>query len=142
MTYWSSGPHGDISQTREYVRGNLSPGFPTWAITREGGKALGWVVLIPRREDVSEIGYILRRDTWGQNLGREAASRVITYGFGEQKLRRIYADVDPENLASVTLLEKLKFRREGHLRAEWKTHIGIRDSLIYGILHDEWSAGQ
>ncbi len=30
------------------------------------------------------------------------------------------------------------FQREGHLRAEWETHIGIRDSLIFGMLAAEW----
>jgi hypothetical protein len=26
------------------------------------------------------------------------------------------------------------------LRAEWETHIGVRDSLIFGMLADEWRA--
>ena len=28
--------------------------------------------------------------------------------------------------------------RKLRLRGEWETHIGVRDSLIYGLLRDEW----
>jgi [ribosomal protein S5]-alanine N-acetyltransferase len=34
----------------------------------------------------------------------------------------------------------LGFRLEGQLRDEWKTHIGIRDSLIYAVLARDWFA--
>ncbi len=29
---------------------------------------------------------------------------------------------------------------EGRLRAEWQTHIGVRDTLIYAMLRSEWLA--
>jgi RimJ/RimL family protein N-acetyltransferase len=35
-------------------------------------------------------------------------------------------------------MEKLGFSLEGRLRAEWQTHIGLRDLLIYGLLVEEW----
>lgn len=63
---------------------------------------------------------------------------LISRLFGEEGQRRVFADVDPENVGSVRLLEALGFKLEGHLRQEWETHIGIRDSLIYGLLADEW----
>lgn len=139
MTYWSSGPHGNINQTREYLRANAENGdYPTWAITYDGGEAMGWVVFIPHRDGVREIGYILRRDTWGRGIGREATTRMLEYGFSELGLRRVFADVDPDNAPSIALLEKLGFRREGLLRSEWETHIGVRDSYIYGLLREEW----
>ncbi len=139
MTYWSSGPHENIAQTREYIRENAESGdYPTWAITYDGGEALGWTVFIPHREGIREIGYILRRDAWGRGIAFEAASRIVEYGFVELRLRRIFADVDPDNRPSVNLLEKLGFKREGLLRGEWETHIGVRDSYIYGLLASEW----
>lgn len=54
--------------------------------------------------------------------------------------RRVFADTDPDNRFSVGLLTKMGFVLEGHLRAEWETHIGVRDSLIFGLLRDEWLA--
>ncbi|MDP3782205.1 MAG: GNAT family protein, partial [Sphingopyxis sp.] len=43
------------------------------------------------------------------------------------------------NCGSIALLERLGFQYEGRLRGEWETHIGVRDSLIFGLLRDEWT---
>lgn len=141
MTWWSSGPHRSLAETVDYVKGNAAEGqgYLCWAITAGDDVALGWVILIDGKPDVKEIGYILRRDRWGSGIAREAVTRVIDHGFGEMKLRRIFADTDPENPGSIGLLERLGFQREGRLRGEWETHIGVRDSLIYGLLRDEWT---
>ncbi|UNU42530.1 N-acetyltransferase [Sphingopyxis sp. YF1] len=141
MTWWSSGPHVSLAETEAYVASNAAEGqgFLCWAITMENDAALGWVILVDGKPAVKEIGYILHRDRWGSGIAREAVARVIDYGFAEQGLRRIFADTDPENSGSIGLLERLGFRREGHLRGEWETHIGVRDSLIFGLLRDEWT---
>ncbi|MBL0916228.1 MAG: GNAT family N-acetyltransferase [Sphingopyxis sp.] len=140
MVWWSSGPHRSAAETEAYVKGNASEGqgYLCWAITASNDVALGWVILIDGKPDVKEVGYILRRDQWGRGIAREAVGRVIDHGFGEMKLRRIFADTDPENHGSIELLERLGFQREGRLREEWETHIGVRDSLIFGLLRDEW----
>lgn len=142
MIWWSSGPHASPAETAAYVKGNAAEGqgYLCWAITAGDDSALGWVILIDGKPDVKEIGYILRRDQWGTGIAREAVTRVIDHGFGEMGLRRIFADTDPENPGSIGLLERLGFQREGRLRGEWETHIGVRDSLIYGLLRDDWKA--
>src|SRR3546814_9995456 len=86
---------------------------------------------------VTEFGYILARDHWGGGIAREAGSAVIARLFAEGQ-RRVFADTDPDNTASNALLERLGFRRDGLLRAEWNTHIGVRDSVLWGLLADEW----
>jgi RimJ/RimL family protein N-acetyltransferase len=141
MIWWSSGPHQSPAENAEYVKGNAAEGqgYLCWAITAGDDVALGWVILIDGKPDVKEIGYILRRDQWGSGIAREAVARVIDYGFHDLKLRRIFADTDPENSGSIGLLERLGFQREGRLRGEWETHIGVRDSLIFGLLKDEWT---
>ena len=140
MTWWSSGPHTSLAETADYVKGNAAEGlgYLCWAITAGDDVALGWVILIDGKPDVKEVGYILHRDPWGRGIAREAVARVIDHGFDDLKLRRIFADTDPENPGSIGLLERLGFQREGRLRGEWETHIGVRDSLIYGLLRDEW----
>lgn len=139
MRYWSSPPHETIEKTRDYVVGNAQQDrWLSWAVTETGGEALGWVVLGEHRDGVRELGYILHRDFWGRGYAREAVTTIVEYGFRSLRLRRIFADCDPDNHGSIRILERLGFRREGHLRAEWETHIGIRDSLIFGILSAEW----
>lgn len=142
MTWWSSGPHQSLAETEAYVANNAAEGrdHRCWAITLAGNDdAIGWVILMDRKPGVSEIGYILHRRHWRGGIGREAVGRVVDYGFAALNLRRIFADTDPENVGSIALLERLGFRREGHLRGEWETHIGVRDSLIFGLLRDEWT---
>lgn len=140
MRYWSGPPHADLAETRAYVAGNAAQDdWLTWAITEDGGPALGWVTLGAHRDGVRELGYVLHRDFWGQGYAREAVATVIDHGFAAMGLRRIFADCDPDNAGSIRLLESLGFRREGHLRGEWETHLGIRDSLIFGLLSAEWA---
>lgn len=140
MIWWSSAPHLSLEETREYVARNSAEekDWLCWAITMGDDAALGWVILMDGKPGVGEIGYILRRDQWGRGIAGEAVARVIDHGFSDLELRRIFADTDPENAGSIALLERLGFQYEGHLRGEWETHIGVRDSLIYGLLRDEW----
>lgn len=139
MTWWSSGPHSSPAETADYIRHNAAEGqgHLCWAITAGDDIARGWVILTDRRPGVAEIGYILGRDHWGGGIAREAVGRVIEYGFAEGGPRRIFADTDPENAPSIALLERLGFQREGLLRSEWETHIGVRDSSIFGLLRGE-----
>ena len=73
------------------------------------------------------------------DIAREAVRAVIAQVFGEGT-RRIFADIDPEAVASARLLERIGFTCEGRLREEWETHIGVRDTLIYAMLRREWRA--
>lgn len=114
--------------------------YLTWAITEDAGEALGWICLIPGREGVAEIGYNLRRSHWRKGYVREAVARIITHGFVDRGLHKIKADTDPDNVGSNALLENLGFQREGHLREEWTTHLGLRDSIIWALLKHEWGA--
>ena len=66
----------------------------------------------------------------GRNLAARALAPAIDTVFDVKGARRIFADVDPDNAASIRTFEKLGFRHEGVLRANWETHIGVRDSVI------------
>ncbi|WP_428835739.1 GNAT family N-acetyltransferase [Sphingomonas rustica] len=140
MTWWSSAPHTDLAQTRDYLTyAPATDGMRSWAITRaEDDRAIGWVTVIHKRAGVSEVGYLLAREHWGAGMMAEAVSRVLDLLFREEGQRRVFADTDPDNLGSRTLLERLGFKLEGVLRAEWETHIGVRDTTLYGLLRDEW----
>lgn len=140
MRYWSGPPHRDVGETRaEFARAD--PAWRAWAITRQGSDtAIGFVAAGEKRQGrVSELAYMLARSHWGAGYAREAVAAVIDQLFAEGQ-RRVFADADPEAAASRGLLERLGFRLEGILRAEWETHIGVRDTALYGLLAAEWSA--
>jgi [ribosomal protein S5]-alanine N-acetyltransferase len=85
-----------------------------------------------------EIGYILNRSYWNRGYMTEAAQRVVSFGFKELRLHRIYATCDPDNTGSYRVMEKIGMKREGYLR-EYKLFKGVwRDFLLHSILENEW----
>ncbi|HYQ59064.1 MAG TPA: GNAT family protein [Draconibacterium sp.] len=90
-------------------------------------------------EQQVEIGYTIAKQHQGLGFATEAAKAVIDYLFGELKKHRITASIDPGNIASVALLEKLGFRKEAHfieslfLNGKWV------DDVIYALLGREWN---
>lgn len=138
MTWWSSAAHASVDETRDYIVAPM-PDWRFWAITlKDDDIAIGFVAAGEKRQgNVTEIGYMLGRDHWGGGVAREAVSAVIDQVFAEGQ-RRVFADTDPDNAASRGLLERLGFKLEGYLRGEWETHLGVRDTTLYGLLRDEW----
>jgi RimJ/RimL family protein N-acetyltransferase len=132
-TWWTGPAHTKLSQTRETVTAAAeSQTSQTWAITLDDDRALGWVYLGDRKSGVAELGFILHRSQWGKGLITEAGFAIIEYAFQTRKLRRLFADADPDNIGSQKVIEKLGFVYEGIARANWDTHLGVRDSYIYG----------
>jgi len=138
---WSSHPpHAHVEETRERIAQTIDdPDWRNWVITLKGDDAaIGTLGAYEKRQGkVIEIGYALVPAHWGRGIASEAVRALVTRLFAEGN-RRVFADTDPENTASNRLLERLGFAREGYLRGEWETHLGVRDSYIWGMLADEW----
>ena len=111
----------------------------TWAVTSEpDGDALGRVTYYREGADgVWGAGCMIIPAARGKNLAAKALAQTVPYMFGVKKARRLFADIDPDNIASVRVFERLGFQYEGRLRAAWDTHIGIRDSLIYSLIDSD-----
>jgi ribosomal-protein-alanine N-acetyltransferase len=133
--FWSGPAHADLAQTERYVADTLAmKGAHVWAITENGGEALGRIALFVLREGVGEIGIIMRRDAQGRGLASKALNLVTDYGFETQALHRIFGDIDPDNTASLSLFLRAGYTREALLRGNWKTHLGVRDTVIMAKL--------
>jgi RimJ/RimL family protein N-acetyltransferase len=130
-TYWSGPAHQTVEETAAYIQATLDmPGARAWAITENGGEALGRIALFAVRDGVGEIGVLLRREATGRGLASKALQLVDAFAFDTLALHRLVADVDPDNTASLALFLRAGYQREGLLRGNWKTHLGIRDSVI------------
>jgi RimJ/RimL family protein N-acetyltransferase len=84
-------------------------GFGRWAcVLKESGKVIGFAGL-KHLDDLGEVdvGYRLLPAHWGQGLATEASRAAVDYGFTHLRLGRIIGLVDPQNAASVRVLEKL-----------------------------------
>ena len=80
-----------------------------------------------------EVGIIFARAAWGRGFARDALAAAVAHGFASGS-HRICADIDPDNVASLRLFERGGFEREGLLRKAWRTHLGLRDSVILAKL--------
>lgn len=87
----------------------------------------------------AEIGCTLHKDFQGKGYATEALSAMVNYLFLTLKKHRVIASIDPRNIASIGLIERLGFRKEAHfkesyfLRGEWV------DDIIYSMLRREWT---
>ncbi|MFO0747367.1 MAG: GNAT family protein [Myxococcota bacterium] len=88
----------------------------------------------------AEVGYDLLPEHWGRGYASEAVLAAVTFAFERLGLHRVQAQIDPANVASARVLEKVGFAREGHLRENWH-HAGVfTDSVIFGLLDREHAA--
>jgi len=134
-TYWSSAAHKTVDETAAYIEATIAiPDARAWAITEDGDAALGRIALFVAREGVGEIGVILRPDAIGRGFASAALKLVDDYAFNTLGMHRVAADVDPDNTSSLSLFLRAGYQREGLLRGNWKTHLGIRDSVILAKL--------
>jgi RimJ/RimL family protein N-acetyltransferase len=122
-----------------------------WCISdRRTGRKYGTVALLPmpieeNHNDFSlvtpgkipggdiEIGYFLKRSTWGRGYATEASRRLLDFVFQETPLKEVVATIDKDNAASRNVLKKLGFVDHGTMRCYGE------DGPIYRITRDEWS---
>ena len=86
----------------------------------------------------AEVGYWLAKAYRNPNLMSDALSTFIEYVFVNLDLTRLTARTLVFNQASARVLEKNKFKLEGCLRQDTRTKNGIFDTLIWGLLKDDW----
>ena len=85
-----------------------------------------------------DIGYEFAPQYWGNGYATEVARSMLTLGFEELRLHRIWAGCIAENVGSAHVLEKIGMQREGqHRDKEWFKGRWW-DTYTYAILAHEW----
>ena len=136
-------------QSRDYIaycleRARLKPRrlFELAVVLRDEGLVIGRCGLLASEAEDASFWYVLDAGRRGAGLMSEAVTALIDFGFGDLGLRRLWADIDPRNHASVRVAERLGLRREAHfqenvlIKGEWC------GTLIYAILNREWTAAR
>jgi len=85
-----------------------------------------------------EIGYWMHKDHVNQGLTTESTSALIKVAFEIIRVHRINIYCDPENLASASIPRKLGYTHEGTLRANMRFLDRWRDTMVWGLLEDEY----
>ena len=117
MRYVPDEPMVSIEQAREILRSHpitdyKERGFGRFAcILKTTGEHVGFSGLKYLKEiDDVDLGFRFIPSQWGKGLATEAALASIRYGFDELQLNRIVGLAEPENRASIRVLEKLGMR--------------------------------
>lgn len=95
---------------------------------KDHGQIIGLCGLVPDGPD-GELFFGLARSAWQQGFATEACHALLKAGFQQLHLHRIYAMVDPENVPSIRVLERLGLR----LVHQLETTSTNRKELMYEL---------
>jgi len=146
MRFWSSAPWVEQQQAHDQINKSLQDyadgSSARLAIAlRSTGEVIGNVSL-HAFDDVSRrcsLGYMLLRTEQGKGYMTEALRAAIGHAFGSLNINRIEADIDPRNLPSIRLLERIGFRCEGVMPERWIVGGEVCDTVFYGLLSRHWT---
>ena len=97
-------------------------GFGLWAvILKENKRLIGRCGLIYQQIEGAqelEVSYLIDKKYWGKGLASEAVRATVRLAFEEYKFPRVVAVINPENVASVRVAEKvgMKYERDVNFR--------------------------
>lgn len=136
-----------LEQVKTFIADNpVAMGKPgTWfqlAITLpSAGTLIGDIGVLFKEQDLAEceLGYTVIPKFRGQGYATEALSAVISYLFSQHHIEKITCSVDPENIASIKLLQKLDFILERIYAKNYLFRGQLVDDAVYFIRKQDWS---
>lgn len=84
------------------------------------------------------FGYWIAKDFWNKGYMTEALKAVISFGFNDLKLNKIFANHLVENIASGLVMQKAGMKLEGEFKEHHKVDGVFRDMRQYGIIRSEF----
>jgi RimJ/RimL family protein N-acetyltransferase len=146
MRFWSAPPlpdmaaaHALLADIRRYFAART---LFQWGIElRATGAIIGTCTIfhIDHNHRRGEIGCAIARAHWEHGYASDALTTLIRFAFEQLDLHRLEADPDPQNIASLRLIERQGFKREGYLRERYFLNGEPQDALYYGLLRREWN---
>ncbi|MEZ5058426.1 MAG: GNAT family protein [Saprospiraceae bacterium] len=138
---------GFIPETMEEVETFINKNPEEWNISgtwfqlvlleKSSGNIIGDLGVHFKDEEQVELGITLNKNFQGNGLATEGMQTIIDHLFLKMKKHRIVTSLDPENLASIKLVERLNFRKEAHFKKSifWKGR--WVDDIVYALLAEE-----
>lgn len=148
-TYWgrkaSKGerePELLFIDARPWVKRKPSQDFEWGIVWKETGRVIGMLgIFNVQNQRMASVGYRLHPANWRQGIVTEALRRAVDFVFSETELQRLEATADVRNVASLRVLEKCGFIREGTVR-QGKMVSVYCDYAIFGLLRSDWEEGK
>ena len=137
-------PRSFRRRIRWYAEGaRRDTSYSFFVCAKEGGRMLGGVTLDAVRRGTTQravLGYWLATGETGKGYMTEAVRAVMSFAFRDLKLHRIEAASIPENVASVRVLERAGFEREGYMRSYIRIDGRWEDHLLYAVIDPDGGA--
>jgi ribosomal-protein-alanine N-acetyltransferase len=115
-----------------------------WAITLHNrpDELIGTILFkeIDRHNYRAEVGYMLHPAHWRMGILQEALTAILHHGFNYFGFHSMEAFVNPENEASIGLLEKNGFVREAYFRENYYFDGSFLDTAVYSLLKRNFHA--
>lgn len=134
--------HVDHADTEEFVEA-VAEGWNDgddycYVLTRRDSDELIGAASVQFDEHGASLGYIVAAAHWGQGLASEAAAGLRDAVWQMDDIRRFWATVDADNIASVRVLEKIGMHHEARL-ARWSSRPNLgsavpRDVEVYALV--------
>lgn len=115
-------------------------GYPFFVFSADGETLLGGLTMAQIQRGVTQsavIGYWMGKPYAGKGLMTAAVRAVVTFAFDNLHLNRVEAACLPHNAASIRLLEKVGFQREGYARKYLCIDGRWQDHLLYGLVRGD-----
>jgi ribosomal-protein-alanine N-acetyltransferase len=97
---------------------------------KETGELIGDCGLVNQTIDGTievEIGYHINKKYWAKGFASEAARACKEYGFHHLGFKKLISIIDPRNIASIRVVEKIGFSKEKEAFIFNKTHFIYAD---------------
>lgn len=137
---WVSPPN-DRAKFAQYVR-NLRKGNREGFVVVAGRDDIAGVVnvseIVRGSFQSAYLGYYAFEPFAGRGFLRSGLSLVIAHCFGELRLHRLEANIQPDNARSIALVQSLGFRLEGFSPRYLKVGGRWRDHERWALLSDHW----
>lgn len=115
-------------------------GFPFLVFSPGGETLLGGLTLAHIQRGVTQsgvLGYWMGAPYAGKGLMSASVRAVAEYAFDTLHLNRLEAACLPHNTASIRLLEKVGFTREGYARKYLRIDGRWRDHILFGLVRGD-----
>ena len=132
-----------FERIQAYLEGYENGEFVNWVVVSKAnhrviGTFLYWH-FVPQHYR-AEIGYILDEAWWGKGIMTEITTHMVDYGFDVIGLNSLEAQIDPHNVRSRALLEKMGFVQEGYFRENYYDAEADEfvDTAVFSLLKSRW----
>lgn len=143
ISYHSTGKINTENKARNHIKKSLEDkqSFEWGLFLKKSGKLIGVIELDHLSwfdHKAGEISQKIKKNYQKRGYGTESAMALINYCFEKMKLRKIYADTDPDNKGAQKSLKKLGFKLEGKIREKHYKKGKWVDELDFGLLKKDW----